>query len=62
MEIEIMLDKAENTNFEADRRTACDGQNQQLNLFLMVIFFTMIIFAPSYFFLGYTSYVVHVFK
>jgi len=60
MEIEIMLDKAENTNFEADRRTACDGQNQQLNLFLMVIFFhhdylrTVFVLSRLY------LYVVHV--
>jgi len=55
-----MLDKAENTNFEADRRTACDGQNQQLNLFLMVIFFhhdylrTVFVLSRLY------LYVVHV--
>jgi len=28
----------------------------------MAIFFTMIIFAHFSFFLGYTSYVVHIFK
>jgi len=28
----------------------------------MAIFFTMIIFAPSSFFLGYTSYAVHILK
>jgi len=28
----------------------------------MAIFFTMIVFAPSSFFLGYISYVVYIFK